>query len=183
MKKILRKITEKFSDRKGFSLGELLAATLILLLVSQVLAQGVAFAVRMYNESLTRSHSKQLCSSLTAAIETELRYATQITVNNKNGELTSYFSRIYGQTTGGFLSINEEDSKVDKGELAIKTSSGYQRLLSSSTYSSYDLQAKVGSTKYVEAENKFTVELIIYDSNGKQLLESTFDVIPINKQK
>ena len=182
MKKILRKITEKFSGRKGFSLGELLAATLILLLVSQVLAQGVAFAVRMYNESLTRSHSKQLCSSLTAAIETELRYATQITVN-KDGDLTGYFSRIYGQTTGGFLSINEEDSKVDKGELAIKTSSGYQRLLSSSTYSSYDLKAKVGSTKYVEAENKFTVNLIIYDSNGNQLLESTFDVIPINKQK
>ena len=182
MKKILRKITEKFSGRKGFSLGELLAATLILLLVSQVLAQGVAFAVRMYNESLTRSHSKQLCSSLTAAIETELRYATNIKYKT-TGELTGYFSRTYGETTGGFLSVNEEDSKVDKGELAIKTSSGYQRLLSSSTYSSYDLKAKVGSTKYVEAENKFTVELIIYDSNGKQLLESTFDVIPINKQK
>ena len=76
---MMNKIRKKLSTGRGFSLGELLAATIILLLASQVMAEGVTFAVRMYNESLTRSHARQLCSTLTASIETELRYATSIT--------------------------------------------------------------------------------------------------------
>ena len=187
MKKALRKITKKFSSSKGFSLGELLAATLILLLASQVMAQGVAFAARMYNESLTRSHSKQLCSSLTAAIETELRYTTSIEYDTSTGKLKNYFSREYGQTGSSFLSIDQDNKVADKGELAVKTNSGtksaYQRLLSSSTYSSYDLQAKVASTTYNKDENQFTVKLEIYNNKDEKLLESTFDVIPINNLK
>ena len=187
MKKALRKITKKFSSSKGFSLGELLAATLILLLASQVMAQGVAFAARMYNESLTRSHSKQLCSSLTAAIETELRYTTSIEYDTSTGKLKNYFSREYGQTGSSFLSIDQDNKVADKGELAVKTNSGtksaYQRLLSSSTYSSYDLQAKVASTTYNKDENQFTVNLEIYNNKDEKLLESTFDVIPINNLK
>ena len=187
MKKALRKITKKFSSSKGFSLGELLAATLILLLASQVMAQGVAFAARMYNESLTRSHSKQLCSSLTAAIETELRYTTSIKYDEATGKLINYFSREYGQTGSSFLSIDQDNDKADKGELAVKTNSGtksaYQRLLSSSTYSSYDLQAKVVSTIYDKDKNQFTVKLEIYNNKDEKLLESTFDVIPINNLK
>ena len=187
MKKALRKITIKFSSSKGFSLGELLAATLILLLASQVMAQGVAFAARMYNESLTRSHSKQLCSSLTAAIETELRYTTSIEYDTSTGKLKNYFSREYGQTGSSFLSIDQDNKVADTGELAVKTNSGtksaYQRLLSSSTYSSYDLQAKVVSTTYDKDENQFTVNLEIYNNKDEKLLESTFDVIPINNLK
>ena len=187
MKKALRKITKKFSSSKGFSLGELLAATLILLLASQVMAQGVAFAARMYNESLTRSHSKQLCSSLTAAIETELRYTTSIEYDTSTGKLKNYFSREYGQTGSSFLSIDQDNKVADIGELAVKTNSGtkstYQRLLSSSTYSSYDLQAKVVSTIYDKDKNQFTVKLEIYNNKDEKLLESTFDVIPINNLK
>ena len=67
-------IRKKLSDKRGFSLGELLAATVILLLASQVMTQGMAFATRMYNESMTRSHARQLCSTLTNVIEKELRY-------------------------------------------------------------------------------------------------------------
>ena len=61
--KLKNRIRKLLSDKRGFSLGELLAATVILLLASQVMTQGMAFATRMYNESLTRSHAKQLCST------------------------------------------------------------------------------------------------------------------------
>ena len=71
--KLKNRIRKLLSDKRGFSLGELLAATVILLLASQVMTQGMAFATRMYNESLTRSHAKQLCSTLTNVIEKELR--------------------------------------------------------------------------------------------------------------
>lgn len=67
--KLKNRIRKLLSDKRGFSLGELLAATVILLLASQVMTQGMAFATRMYKESLTRSHAKQLCSTLTNVIE------------------------------------------------------------------------------------------------------------------
>ena len=49
-KRVVNRIRKKLSQKQGFSLGELLAATIILLLASQVLTQGMACAVRMYNE-------------------------------------------------------------------------------------------------------------------------------------
>lgn len=188
MNKKLVLIKKKLSNNKGFSLGELLVATVILLLASQILAQGVAYAARMYNESLTRSHAKQLCSSLTAVIETELRYTTSITYDEKTGKLLTYFSRDYGQSNSGFLSIDSDDNEVSTGEIAVRTSTGentnkYHRLLSSSTYSSYDLEAKVSSAVYDLSNNKFTISLTIYERNGDKQLETTFDVIPANDLK
>ncbi|MEI3139555.1 MAG: hypothetical protein V8T31_08545 [Lachnospiraceae bacterium] len=91
--RMMNKIRKKLSTGRGFSLGELLAATIILLLASQVMAEGVTFAVRMYNESLTRSHARQLCSTLTASIETELRYATSITYDESTGMLRRISAR------------------------------------------------------------------------------------------
>ena len=95
-KRLINRIRKKLSGTRGFSLGELLAATLILLLASQVLTQGMAFSARMYNESLTKSHARQLCSTLTNVIETELRYTTEITVTDNR--MTKYFSPSYGKT-------------------------------------------------------------------------------------
>ena len=114
MKKGMKRLKQKLGSKCGFSLGELLAAALILLLASQVLAEGIAFGARTYHESLTRSHGKQLCSTLTAAIETELRYTTGITYDENNGNLLTYFSPTYGQTESGFLTIDENDQIMGK---------------------------------------------------------------------
>ena len=90
--KLKNRIRESLlSDKRGFSLGELLAATVILLLASQVMTQGMAFATRMYKESLTRSHAKQLCSTLTNVIEKELRYTTSVNADS-DGTVLKYFS-------------------------------------------------------------------------------------------
>lgn len=190
MKKGIQKIKKKLSGRYGFSLGELLAATIILLLASQVLAEGVAFAVRMYNESLTRSYGKQLCSTLTATIETELRYTTDITYDN-DGKLRTYFSPAYGKTNSSFLSINETDGKdaeADSGEIAIQITNKkgkkvYQRLVSKASYSSYDLKAKVESATYTESTNSFQVTLSVTDKDGKKIVTNEFDVLPVNQLK
>ena len=95
--KLKNRIRKLLSDKRGFSLGELLAATVILLLASQVMTQGMAFATRMYKESLTRSHAKQLCSTLTNVIEKELRYTTSVNKGN-DGTVLKYFSPTYGKT-------------------------------------------------------------------------------------
>ena len=175
MKTAIRKIKKKLSGHRGFSLGELLAATIILLLASQVMAEGVTFAVRMYNETLTNS------------IETELRYATSITYDENTGKLLTYFSPAYGQSKSGFLSIDSDDNEQDSGEIAIKaTEDGrtvYRRLLSGASYSSFELKAKVENVTYNKADNLFTVTLLITDRNNKEQVENTFNVIPINNLK
>ena len=182
-KRIINRIRSKLSDRRGFSLGELLAATIILLLASQVMAQGIAFATRMYNETLSRSHAKQLCSTLTNSIETELRYATSASVNG--GKLTAYFSVVYGETKSSFT--GEVVSGTTGGELAIqvtdKTTNAviWQRLISSASYSSYDLKAEANNITYDGTTNTFHVVLNINDKNGKLLVTNTFDVLPVNK--
>ena len=186
MKKKMKRLKQKLRTRCGFSLGELLAATLILLLASQVLAEGIAFGARTYRESLTRSHGKQLCSTLTAAIETELRYTTGITYDENNGNLLTYFSPTYGQTESSFLTIDENDQISDQGEIAIKVTDQnqkqyVQRLISGASYSSFELKAMVEKAEYNRDLNRFEVVLSVWDQEGQKLETSIFDVVPVNE--
>ncbi len=188
--RITEKIRKKLSERRGFSLGELLVATIIILLASQVLTQGMAFATRMYNESLERSHGKQLCSTLTNVIETELRYTTTITIDD-GGNLTKYFSPVYGKTQSSFLAIDRKGAPVVDtagGELAIQIIDEsddlvWQKLISSASYSSFNLKAKIGSVKFDAKHNTFRVALQVTDKNGNNLVTNNFDVIPVNELK
>ena len=182
--RMMNKIRKKVSTGRGFSLGELLAATIILLLASQVMAEGVTFAVRMYNESLTRSHARQLCSTLTASIETELRYATSITYDESTGVLQTYFSPNYGQSQSSFLTIDSDEQETTSGEIAIKATEQdqtvYRRLVSESSYSSFELKAKIDAIQYKRDENVFSVTLVILNKDNKKQAENTFQVIPVN---
>lgn len=194
-RRLINRICSKLSDKQGFSLGELLAATVILLLASQVMAQGIGFATRMYNETLSRSHAKQLCSTLTNTIETELRYTTSISTTGMSADgssqLTAYFSPVYGQTLSGFLMVDSDDNEVTGapgGEIAIRVTDRenqvvIQRLISSASYSSYELKVEVQNVTYNTAANTFSATLKINDKNGNELVASTFNVIPVNKLK
>lgn len=186
-KRIANNIRKKLSGKRGFSLGELLAATIIILLASQVMVQGIAFAVRMYNESLTRSHGKLLCSTLTNVIEKELRYTTKVTTDS-NDSVTKYFSPVYGKTQSSFMAIDDQGNPVADtagGEIAIQItkddgSLAWQKLISSASYSSFNLKARVGSVKFDAGANVFHVELLITDKKGNDLVANKFDVIPVN---
>lgn len=194
-RRLINRIRSKLSDKRGFSLGELLAATVILLLASQVMAQGIGFATRMYNETLSRSHAKQLCSTLTNTIETELRYTTSISTTGMaadgSSQLTAYFSPVYGQTLSGFLMVDSDDNEVTGapgGEIAIRVTDRekqvvIQRLVSSASYSSYELKVEVQNVTYNTTANTFSATLKINDKNGNELVASTFNVIPVNKLK
>ena len=181
-------IRKKLSDKRGFSLGELLAATVILLLASQVMTQGMAFATRMYNESLTRSHAKQLCSTLTNVIEKELRYTTSVNTDS-DGTVLKYFSPTYGKTESAFAAIDENENKIDGtagGEIAVQLTAEdgspyWQKLISSASYSSFDLKATIQSVKL--EGTTFHVILEITDKDGKKIVTNKFDVIAVNDIK
>ena len=181
-------IRKKLSDKRGFSLGELLAATVILLLASQVMTQGMAFATRMYKESLTRSHAKQLCSTLTNVIEKELRYTTSVNKGN-DGTVLKYFSPTYGKTESAFAAIDENENKIDGtagGEIAVQLTAEdgsryWQKLISSASYSSFDLKATIQSVKL--EGTTFHVILEITDKDGKKIVTNKFDVMAVNDIK
>ena len=181
-------IRKKLSDKRGFSLGELLAATVILLLASQVMTQGMAFATRMYKESLTRSHAKQLCSTLTNVIEKELRYTTSVNKGN-DGTVLKYFSPTYGKTESAFAAIDENENKIDGtagGEIAVQLTAEdgsryWQKLISSASYSSFDLKATIQSVKL--EGTTFHVILEITDKDDKKIVTNKFDVIAVNDIK
>lgn len=181
-------IRKKLSDKRGFSLGELLAATVILLLASQVMTQGMAFATRMYNESLTRFHAKQLCSTLTNVIEKELRYTTSVNADS-DGTVLKYFSPTYGKTESAFAAIDENENKIDGtagGEIAVQLTAEdgslyWQKLISSASYSSFDLKATIQSVKL--EGTTFHVILEITDKDGKKIVTNKFDVIAVNDIK
>ena len=181
-------IRKKLSDKRGFSLGELLAATVILLLASQVMTQGMAFATRMYKESLTRSHAKQLCSTLTNVIEKELRYTTSVNKGN-DGTVLKYFSPTYGKTESAFAAIDENENRIDGtagGEIAVQLTAEdgsryWQKLISSASYSSFDLKATIQSVKL--EGTTFHVILEITDKDGKKIVTNKFDVMAVNDIK
>ena len=186
--KLKNRIRKLLSDKRGFSLGELLAATVILLLARQVMTQGMAFATRMYKESLTRSHAKQLCSTLTNVIEKELRYTTSVNADS-DGTVLKYFSPTYGKTESAFAAIDENENKIDGtagGEIAVQLTAEdgsryWQKLISSASYSSFDLKATIQSVKL--EGTTFHVILEITDKDGKKIVTNKFDVIAVNDIK
>ena len=163
-------------------------ATVILLLASQVMTQGMAFATRMYKESLTRSHAKQLCSTLTNVIEKELRYTTSVNADS-DGTVLKYFSPTYGKTESAFAAIDENENKIDGtagGEIAVQLTAEdgspyWQKLISSASYSSFDLKATIQSVKL--EGTTFHVILEITDKDGKKIVTNKFDVIAVNDIK
>ena len=166
--KLKNRIRKLLSDKRGFSLGELLAATVILLLASQVM--------------------KQLCSTLTNVIEKELRYTTSVNKGN-DGTVLKYFSPTYGKTESAFAAIDENENKIDGtagGEIAVQLTAEdgsryWQKLISSASYSSFDLKATIQSVKM--EGTTFHVILEITDKDGKKIVTNKFDVIAVNDIK
>lgn len=73
VQKLANRLVGKGSTR-GFSLTEVLAATIILTLVSAMVAGGVSFAVRQYHESMFNSRSAILASSIQNSLASSVRF-------------------------------------------------------------------------------------------------------------
>ena len=103
--------------------------------------------------------------------------------------LATYFSPNYGETQSSFCVIDNKGVQVGgtkAGEIAVKVqeengSSRWQKLISSASYSSFNLKALIDSVKI--NGNTFQVRLQITDKNDNILVTSTFDVIPVNELK
>lgn len=174
----------KLKNNKGFTLTELLAATLIMLLVSLGLATGVALSNKQFVVSIRESEAEELYSTLETILTNELRFTNDVVLKNNN-EVKSFYSVTYNVKKGetSLLVLDNEDKAVigDKyGQLALgNSSSNCNRLIGSGNYS-YDMGAKANII-YDINKKIFTVTLSIgRNVDTAPIVSHTFNVRPLN---
>ncbi len=180
----------------GFTIIETLVAVIILLLVSGGLARGVAYGMEQYNNSMILSEGKVLCSTLKTVIRGELSGTSTVRLSaesdpGRGARVDAFYSPNFGikDDLCAFVPVDiDEDGSytpspalLGGGKLILGLPSGRGNLiLSKSSYTKYDLRANV-EVWYSQGLNMFTVELRIYDKAGGELVESTFNVLPLNE--
>ncbi len=101
-----KKNKQNIERRRGFSLAEMLATMLILLMVSTIVAAGIPSAVRAYEKVTRSANAQMLLSTSVTALRSQLGTANRITVSSDNKIITYFndntgsYSKIYPAPSG-----------------------------------------------------------------------------------
>ncbi len=202
-----RKISKRLRSRGGFSIAEMLVTVIILLLVSGGVAEGIRFGTEQYRKSMLLSEGKVLCSTLTSIIQSELSDTNVAHLVKAEGDgsvedvndyraVDVFFSSVgrcslipvtvTKNDADGTMTISKADD--DYGELLLGTVDAEgavtgDLLLGSKAYTTYKLRVKA-AIEYNPTKAIFRVKLQIRaPGEDKDILESTFSVLPLNKVK
>ncbi len=166
MKNLRNRLKKKLRGSKGFTLVEMTAAVLILVLLVLILNTGLDLAVKSYRTMTAESETELLMSSLSDAIYDELRYARDINAAAITGNLERYTSVSFGRNT---------TLSLQNGQLY---ASG-KRLLASGAYGNGDYAIEELAVTYDKKACVFTVKLTVGGvDNIKAATE--FKVRPLN---
>lgn len=156
----MSRIHQKLRSRRGMTLTELLAALLILSLVTVGVAAGVGASLRIYRQATEASDAQMLASTLSTALMDELRYARDI------------------QDSGSFTSDTfGENSSVEAAYGRVKV--GGQDLLTDAAYAGL----RVGTADVTYAGGTFHVELTILGKTEDQEIRAvSFEVRALNAE-
>jgi prepilin-type N-terminal cleavage/methylation domain-containing protein len=190
---VKKKIFKKLNN-KGFSLGEMLVAVLILLLATSATAEGIRVATQQYHKSMIQSESKLLNTTLSTILQSELSNTTTIKLGNKISGDTYEVDKILSPSYAidkdlcHLYSVKNSDGTFKEasggyGELLFGIQNGTSiegnLLVSSEMYSSYELKAKADIT-YDTKKQIFHVQLKI-KTGKKEVSTNSFDVIPLEE--
>lgn len=173
---------DKMKNSKGFTLLEMTITLLTVTLVTSLFFVMVSLVKNVYIEMEETAESQVLCSTLTNAIQDELRYASVVSPN-ADGSFT-YYSESLGIGDGCKI-VNV---KVDgKNLIAVEKGGKNYYFVSSKSYI-HNLEADVNA-RFVEKNSNgvpaFYVTIKIYDYkkrvDANPFIESTFEVIPLNQ--
>ena len=93
------KLICKLRSKDGFSIGELLVATLIMLMVSSVVVGGIPVARDAYNKVTVGANSQVLLSTALASLRNELGTASDVKVIDSDKSSIEYTSMKTGDTS------------------------------------------------------------------------------------
>lgn len=166
----MKKIIRKLKNNRGFSLMEMLACIVVMLLVTGIITLTIQMGVKYFTVSVRDSESQVLCGALTTAVKEELAYATNV---QPSATGYTYYSRSRAHGSGCTIEANAD------GQLSVKKGTQYYPLVGSESYS-YDMTADANISW--DAVNKvFSVTLTVKDGDGNDLTEASFSVFPLNE--
>ena len=99
------KVIQKLKNKAGFTLAEVLAAVLILLMVSGIVAAGIPSAKNAYDKAVNAANAKVLLSTTVTSLRNELGKASNITLGAVAGGNSTSISYLSGEN-GGISTIS-----------------------------------------------------------------------------
>ena len=100
----------KLRCKRGFTVVELLAALLIVVLLGMVIAAGISVGTQVYRDSIFLSESDILKSTINITLSDVLRYATVVETDGDGNVLT--FNSANYNISGGGMELSEEGHLV-----------------------------------------------------------------------
>lgn len=166
---------------KGFSLIELLAAILILSLVSGCLVTGVMLSNKQYKSSIRQSEASELYNTISSLLNYELKLTNEVKLDgNKLVAFKSISYQIDESSLCNIYVLYESGYPAgdNYGRIAFGNNDKKNYLLGNAAYTN-GLGAKLNVT-YNDANNLFTVDLDIgYDT--KSVIHQIFNVRALNR--
>lgn len=171
----MKKLFKKLNSKQGFTLVEMLASIIVLVLVTGIISLTVNMSVKYYTQSMRESAAQELCASLSTAVQEEMQYATSIQKQGTSGGY-SYYSRARQHGSGCTIT-------AVNGQLVVcKNGKDNYGLVGSKAYA-YGIVATVNST-WNEADQQFDCTINVLESDAadaRVLATKTFSVHPLNK--
>ena len=184
----MRKAYKKRKLNSGFTISELLIATLILLLASGMLVTCIRLGMKQLYKQTAESEAQMLCTMLSTVVQDELTYATldaAETKDTEDGKFLAFSSDRLSGTVGGFyvasettddnpenfdfeaVTDNEIYSKTNLGKLYLRNSDGSKKygLVSTGAYNinnSSDGSLQAGM-QLIEKGNGYEVIIRVYN--------------------
>ncbi len=151
---------KKLRASRGTSLTEMLVAIAVLGLLTLAVATGIAASVPVYQDATALSESSILASTLTQALQNELRYARDVQLYD-DGTLHSYTSTNFGLDAA----ITNDNGHIQAGGSDLVGSGAYTTL------------AATADILYKEPYFEVTIRI----SDGSKTVRTvTFPVEPLN---
>ena len=172
------------NNNKGFSLIELLAAIVILSLVTGGLVTGVILSSNQYKESIRQSEASQLYNTICSLLTNELRFTNKISYKEgTTNEVEAIKSVSYQIDESNLCKIfvlyeSGYDAGDDYGRIALGDNDKKNYLLGNAAYTN-DLGAKIHSITYDDTNKLFTVDLDI-GYKDKSIIRNKFNVRALN---
>lgn len=182
--------TNKLKNKSGFTLVEMIVTLLTVTLVTGLFLVLVNLVKNVYVEMEEASEGQIINSTITNAIQDELRYASYVeTTGEADAEgyySFSYCSESLGVGDGCSImdTLDVTPGATTKSSVFVKQGDKEYELVSSKSYV-FNLEAFVDA-RYNPELQKFKVKIKVGDftrrSQNSTIIETEFIVIPLNKK-
>lgn len=184
MQDAYNKIKKQKRSNQGFTLIEMLVTTLIMGLVTVMIASSIQAAFQVYTRSTQASEAQVLCDTLVTAVQDELRYGTSIRPVVAGDTKFTFNSRARKYGSGCSLEVDGPDANGNGTLVIHKNGTMVGGLVPDGAYNN-SLRARFDEIDLAtDASGNLTglinVKIVVSDQDGHELASQEFAVKPLN---